>query len=337
MRIPIYPSDLIPNRGFKLIAKALRNAWPAARPINLMAAQETLARGFGYRDFHDVGKSSQTASPDAEVPTLAELQERTHKAIFESLQLTGDTGVTSDGIERVTMALPIYELSAFRGLEQKTDVHHADTDKILQASTKAMRRAQRVGVGSAGGVPLTHRVLNRRELKNVKKFVKKNGHLRDQILLASVFSLLRPIEIFDLKVEDVIFQGDTVAVMTMKDMRGQRKTKRIPVPVAIAPEKVASYVAKAGLSKHDYLFPSRFGSDRRMSSLERSKILHSWLSGAEIEPTAVGFATMRVSIALAIYLSSSGNPSDAIRSLVRHSVPGHMLQYVSDLSNPPAM
>lgn len=337
MRIPIYPSDLIPNRGFKLIAKALRDAWPAARPINLMAAQETLARGFGYRDFHDAGKSSQTASPDAEVPTLAELQERTHKAIFESLQLTGDTGVTSDGIERVLMALPIYELSAFRGSEQKTDVHHADTDKILQASTKATRRAQRVGVGSAGGVPLTHRVLNRCELKNIKKFVKNNGSLRDEILLASMFSLLRPIEIFDLKVEDVCFQSNNVAVAPTRKKTSLQVAQPTPVPVAIAPEKVASYVAKAGLSKYDYLFPSRFGSDRRMSSLERSRILHSWLSGAEIDPMAVGFATMRVSIALAIYLSSSGNPSDAVGFLVRHSVPGHMLQYVSDLSNPPAM
>jgi len=40
MRVPLYPSDLIPHRGFKLIAKAPQGDWPSAEPINLMVAQE---------------------------------------------------------------------------------------------------------------------------------------------------------------------------------------------------------------------------------------------------------------------------------------------------------
>ncbi|WP_158177969.1 hypothetical protein [Pseudomonas viridiflava] len=48
MRTPIFPSDLLADKGFKLIAKKLMKRWPGSKPIGLSAAREMLARGLGY-------------------------------------------------------------------------------------------------------------------------------------------------------------------------------------------------------------------------------------------------------------------------------------------------
>ena len=64
MRVPVYPKDLIRNRGFKSLAKQLQKQWCGLTPISLADAQEALAQGLGYQDFHDLDKASKACPPD---------------------------------------------------------------------------------------------------------------------------------------------------------------------------------------------------------------------------------------------------------------------------------
>lgn len=53
MRVPLTPADLLPQQGFKRLAKNLRRTWPSTQQITLSQSLEVLARGLGYRDYHD--------------------------------------------------------------------------------------------------------------------------------------------------------------------------------------------------------------------------------------------------------------------------------------------
>ena len=118
MRFPIYTLDLTPKRRFKRIANVLRRHWPIANDISLMTAQEILARGLGYRDFHDVSQSSKNCSQDAPVPTLPEVRDNISTSIFQFLKSSNAAGIDDNDIEGLVMLLPLHELLAFHSFRQ---------------------------------------------------------------------------------------------------------------------------------------------------------------------------------------------------------------------------
>lgn len=66
MRIPVHPNDLISNRGFKSMAKQLLKHLHGPSRISLAFAQDLLAKGCGYQNFHDLeqtAKAGTSASP----------------------------------------------------------------------------------------------------------------------------------------------------------------------------------------------------------------------------------------------------------------------------------
>ena len=86
MRVPVYPQDLIRNRGFKSLSKQLHERWYGSTPISLAEAQKALARGLGYQSFHDLSEASKVCPPDAPVPPEAFVREAIGSAIKATLQ-----------------------------------------------------------------------------------------------------------------------------------------------------------------------------------------------------------------------------------------------------------
>lgn len=103
MRFPIYTFDLTPKRRFKRIANVLRHHWPVANDISLMTSLEILARGLGYRDFHDVLQSSKVCLPDAPVSTLQEVRDNVSTSIFQFFKSCNVVGIDDSDIERLVM------------------------------------------------------------------------------------------------------------------------------------------------------------------------------------------------------------------------------------------
>jgi hypothetical protein len=100
MHVPIYPADLVPQKGFKRIAKVIHRDWPGHEPLNLSAAREILARCLGYQDFRDVNRSAEGWSDDASAPKVEDLR----PAILVALRA-----------ESLSNAIDLERLNAFVG------------------------------------------------------------------------------------------------------------------------------------------------------------------------------------------------------------------------------
>ncbi|WP_230385583.1 hypothetical protein [Pseudomonas putida] len=70
MRVPVYPEDLLPQAAFKKLAKSIQKRWPGNSPVQLTLARETLSKGLGYANYHDLSKKSVICPRDAETPAL---------------------------------------------------------------------------------------------------------------------------------------------------------------------------------------------------------------------------------------------------------------------------
>ena len=86
MRVPVYPDDLIRNRGFKSLSKQLQQHWCGPAPISLADAQKALAQGLGYLSFHDLSETSKVCPPDEPVPHEADVRKAIGSAIKATLQ-----------------------------------------------------------------------------------------------------------------------------------------------------------------------------------------------------------------------------------------------------------
>ena len=81
MRVPVYPDDLIRNRGFKSLSKQLQERWYGSTPISLADAQKALALGLGYQSFHDLSETAKAWPADAPVPLEADVRQAIRSAI----------------------------------------------------------------------------------------------------------------------------------------------------------------------------------------------------------------------------------------------------------------
>lgn len=115
MRIPIYPEDLIPQKGFKRIAKILHRDWPGPEPVNLSAAREMLARCFGYKNYHDVSRSAYEGPENVPPSEIGDLR----ASILITLANKLHTGSLSNSVdlEKLTAfveSLPLNVLQTYR-------------------------------------------------------------------------------------------------------------------------------------------------------------------------------------------------------------------------------
>lgn len=132
MRVPLYPQDLKPGRGFKRIAKCIKRDWQGATPICLSHAQNLLARCLGYESYHEVLKAAESLVHPLPCPPLQNVWSNSmatiHNEIMPNhLPMGLDMGALITGIK----AWPLLTLTAYR---------HQYGDAAYEAVTKDVER-----------------------------------------------------------------------------------------------------------------------------------------------------------------------------------------------------
>lgn len=341
MRVPVYPFDLIPKRRFKHIANVLRRHWPGANAISLMTAQEILAQGLGYRDFHDVSRSSKNCLSDAPVPTLAEVRDSVSTSIFHFFKSSNAVGIDDRDIERLVMLLPLHELLAFHSFRQgqtanfgKTDSHSSKV-RSGQKSPEAARSVNHEASDSSGSVPSdsashppSKRYLSEHELDAIAEVVHRKAILRDRVLCSVLLSGIRQSELLQLRVENLNYTHHNVMLdLPSTKSRTIRKRRFLTKTDGLL---VRQYIKKSALSGRDYLFPSGKTAAYPMTSFELNKILRSWLLEAQIDPTGVSVHAMRISVIARFIRAIAESKQSTVANLTGHISP-EMLRYYASL------
>lgn len=161
MRIPVLPDDLISNRAFKSMAKQLRKLLHGPSRIPLAFAQDLLAKGFGYRHYHDIEQTAKAAPSTG--PTVEHSTAK--RMIFSNIQaalLHNDVFLNEQDLQGFVGSLALDSLMAF----------------------KAGRRASSSAV----------KELTAADIAAVERVVSTLGSLRDKALFACMQSGVRPVE-----------------------------------------------------------------------------------------------------------------------------------------------
>ena len=343
MRFPIYIFDLTPKRRFKRIAKVLRRHWPIANDISLMTAQEILARGLGYRDFHDVSQSAKNCLPDAPVPTLPEVRGNVSTSIFQFLKSGNVVGIDDSDIERLVMLLPLHELLAFHSFRQgqtadisKTHSHGSKV-RSSQKSSETARGVTHEAPDSSGTAPSdsaslvpSKKNLSEHELNAIAEVVHRKAIFRDRVLFSVLLSGIRQTELLQLRVENVIYTNRKVMLdlpSTKADANSQRSVLT-PIDAGL----VHGYIEKKALSHGHYLFPSSKNATYPMTIFELNKVFRSWLLEAQIDSTGLSVRAMRLSVIVRLMRAITESARSNEANLLGH-IPPEMSRYYHSSRN----
>ncbi|MEE3937701.1 hypothetical protein V2I68_19290 [Pseudomonas viridiflava] len=256
MRIPVYPDDLISNRGFKSLAKQLRNLLHGPSRVPLAFAQSLLARGLGYRDYHHLEQYAKSDSPESLIatPNAAKL------AIFSGIQAALETSdVTTDEqqLRHFVGSSAFSYLVAFkrnRGARLRSRV--VPTSEVLQALECAVNASE---------------------------------SLRDQALFSCMQAGVRPVEYLS-----TIYHNGGGAYRFHKACHDDgRPFSYVALPAACH-GPVARYIKAERLSEGELLFPSARDPEHPMSSYELARLLSKWSRDAGIKDEAVTAVGIRI-------------------------------------------
>lgn len=254
MRVPVYPKDLIRNRGFKSLAKQLQKQWRGATPISLADAQQALAQGLGYQNFHDLGKASKVCPPNEPVPLEADVRQAICSAIKAAQQPEARLPTDQLDLERLVNDLPLTNLVAFNRVQISPDA------------------GQRTLLKLASGAQLG---LTKDHIQTLEKILAESGSLRDRALFACMLGTLRKSEFLSAKMRG------GAAVYGVKTVDTD-----INVQEAIPPSHRSTfkqYVKTSKLSEGDYLFHAANAPGRPLSSDALRRICISWGRKADID------------------------------------------------------
>ena len=254
MRVPVYPKDLIRNRGFKSLAKQLQKQWCGLTPISLADAQEALAQGLGYQNIHDLDKASKVFPPDEPVPPEAAVRQAIRSAIQSTRQPEAWLSIDQLELERLVNDLPLTNLVAFKRVQVSPDADQS-------TSAKRFRGAQPE--------------LTEEQLQTVEKILQDSGSLRDQALFTCMLGALRKTEFLSARMRDgaAVYGVQTVKI-------------NINVHDAIPPSHRSTfkqYVKASKLSEGDYLFRAANDRKRPLSPDALRRICVSWARKANID------------------------------------------------------
>ncbi|MHC8365075.1 tyrosine-type recombinase/integrase [Pseudomonas sp. ZT5P21] len=254
MRVPVYPKDLIRNRGFKSLAKQLQKQWCGLTPISLADAQKALAQGLGYQNFHDLDKASKACPPDEPVPPEAIVRQAIHSALQATLQREAGLPTDQLDLERLVNDLPLTNLVAFKHVQVSPDAGQSPLLKLVS--------------GAQSGLTKEH-------VQALERILKESGSLRDRALFACMLGALRKNEFLSAKM-----QGGA-AVYGVKTVDTD-----INVQEAIPPSHRSTfkqYVKASRLSEGEYLFRAANAPGRPLSSDALRRICISWARKADID------------------------------------------------------
>lgn len=258
MRIPVYPDDLISNRGFKSLAKQLRNLLHGPSRVQLAFAQSLLARGLGYQDYHDLEQCAKSGSP-------------------ESLMATPDTAKLAI-LSSIQAALEASEVTT----DEQQLRHFVGSSAF--SYLMAFKRNRR------GRLPLpTRGVPTSEDLQALERAINASVSLRDQALFSCMRAGVRPIEYLS-----AICHNGGGAYRVYKTWRcAGRNFSYVALPATIH-GSVARYLQAEKLSEGDWLFPSARSPEHPMSSSELARLLSKWSRDAGIIDRAVTPGGIRV-------------------------------------------
>lgn len=270
MRVPVYPDDLIRNRGFKSLSKQLQKRWYGLTSISLADAQKALARGLGYQSFHDLSETAKACPPGAPVPPEADVRQAILSAIGTALQPEKFLPLDQQKLERLVNDLSLKKLVAFK------HVH-------VSASAGRSPLLELVGRAQSG--------LTREHVHNLERILAESGDLRDRALLACMLGALRGNEFLSARMQ----HGAAVYGVMTREIRN--------VLDAI-PDRHRSvfkqYIKTSKLSEGDYLFRAANAPGRPLSSDALRRICVSWarkvnfdvslLTPHGIRRTTIGYA-----------------------------------------------
>lgn len=263
MRVPVYPDDLIRNRGFKSLSKQLQERWYGSTPISLADAQKALARGLGYQSFHDLNEASKVCSPDAPVPPEADVRQAIRSAIGTTLLPEVLLPLDQQKLERLVNDLSLKKLVAFKHLQVSPSAVHSPWPGLVS-------RAQ-------SGLTKEH-------VHTLESILGESGDLRDRALLACMLGALRQNEFLSAKMR----HGDAVYGVKI------RETKNVFDAI---PDKHRSmleqYIKTSKLSDGEYLFHAANGSGRPLSPDALRKICVSWARKADVDASLVTSHSVR--------------------------------------------
>ncbi|WP_256679425.1 hypothetical protein [Pseudomonas sp. Fl4BN1] len=216
MRVPVYPEDLLPQAAFKKLAKSIQKLWLGHSPVQLSLAQETLSRGLGYANHHDLIKESVIWPRDAETPALNAVHTQIAAATSSVLALSNDTSVPRSVLHPFVETLPLKALSTFkgdasRGVEvTKSPMPDFNQTEICPVNTTAPESE----VPCYTCPPITHKPSRLHAIPlgldvfthsdAIKQTVENSGSLRDRSLFTLLESGFRGRVILGAKVSQVV-------------------------------------------------------------------------------------------------------------------------------------
>ncbi|WP_312496903.1 MULTISPECIES: tyrosine-type recombinase/integrase [Pseudomonas] len=325
MRIPVFHSDLLTNRHFKRIAKELHACWPFPEPLKLMSAQEILARGLGYKDFHDLRLSANHTTQGTSTPTLSEARDGIATSVVDFLQSKGVVNIDNAEINRLMLMLPLNKLKAFgeSGEKQTADgvaIAAGETDPIPSDGLGSEVSLENRRPRPFGSISLQNLTL-------IADAVRREGSLRDQALLGVVMTGIRALELGGLTACDI--QRDaTGSSLLIRQFKVHERHVQTMLPSATA-AILHQYVKKAKLVGSDRLFPSDSNPNRSMSAREVNKVIHAWAVKALTNIEQVTAQTIRQSVLEA--KSGASKADDLLSTLSKqfgHEFTGLLNQYL---------
>lgn len=130
MRLPIHDKDLDIKGGFKRIAKRLQRSCPESNPLKHTKSMEILAQAFGYRNFHDIHRSTQlsVAWHDTDLKLLKQ-----RLIMLVTVHSKGEA-LPSEAISEMVEGLPWHSLMALRQSATGTLSDDAYSDEVQTAN-----------------------------------------------------------------------------------------------------------------------------------------------------------------------------------------------------------
>ena len=253
MRVPVYPDDLIRNRGFKSLSKQLQERWYGSTPISLADAQKALARGLGYQNFHDLSETAKACPPDAPVPLEADVKQAIRSAIDTTLQPEALLPLDQQKLERLVNDLSLKKLVAFKHVQVSPSAGHSPSP-------------ERVSRAQPG--------LSKEHVQTLEKILAESGSLRDRALFACMLGALRQNEFLSARMQH------GAAAYGVKS----RETKKVLDAIPDRHRSVfEQYIKTSKLSDGEYLFRAANGSGRPLSPDALRKICVSWAGKADVD------------------------------------------------------
>jgi hypothetical protein len=340
MRVPVYPSDLESQQGFKRVAKKLNQDWCGSLPINLSLAQEILSRGFGYNDYHDVLRSAAKWPADAALPSAVDVHDSVVKASLMAAQQRGMTIVLGQ-LQQLVQSLPLNMLASLKHFPAAQ--LPAATPQAPQSPQLQQRHQVPVSTASPKHIPdfrsmSSMPAMDREELTLIARVVEQSANRRDMALLAFLLQGMRPQEFLGLKVGEVLRSAETrptgpsidVLRWTQNKSGGEsdRSTALIHHGIMSTPpgDVLLQHIRENALSPDDYLFSSYRDPKAPLTSKALNKICGQWVAPRKRTPAS--FRRSLIQAALSPFRQSDLS-QNSIRSMVSHTSISHTEFYLN--------